>query len=68
MRDAALIYLGINPSKPAVEFEIRLLKDALSAIADTQVEGKFSTAERCGAGVLASPAKENSRRRPNLSL
>jgi hypothetical protein len=38
MRQAALAYLGINPSKPAVEFEIRLPKTALSAISDTQVE------------------------------
>ena len=38
MRHAALAYLGINPAKPAVEFEIRLPKAALSAIADTQVE------------------------------
>jgi len=38
MRHAALAYLGINPAKPAVEFEIRLPRAALSAIADTQVE------------------------------
>jgi hypothetical protein len=38
MRQAALAYLGINPSKPAVEFEIRLPRAALSAISDTQVE------------------------------
>jgi hypothetical protein len=38
MRQAALAYLGINPSKPAVEFEIRLPKAALSAISDTQVD------------------------------
>src|SRR3954447_22497293 len=38
MRHAALAYLGINPTKPAVEFEIRLPKAALTAIADTQVE------------------------------
>jgi hypothetical protein len=38
MRHAALAYLGINPTKPAVEFEIRLPKAAVSAIADTQVE------------------------------
>jgi|ERR1700730_3821677 hypothetical protein len=38
MRQAALAYLGINPSKPAVEFEIRLPKAALSAISETQVE------------------------------
>jgi hypothetical protein len=38
MRHAALAYLGINPSKPAVEFEIRLPKTAVSDVADTQVE------------------------------
>ena len=38
MRHAALAYLGINPAKPAVEFEIRLPKAALSSIADTQIE------------------------------
>jgi hypothetical protein len=38
MRHAALAYLGINPSKPAVEFEIRLPKAALSEVANTQVE------------------------------
>src|SRR3981081_2925459 len=38
MRHAALAYLGINPSKPAVEFEIRLPTKAASAVADTQVE------------------------------
>jgi hypothetical protein len=38
MRHAALAYLGINPAMPAVEFEIRLPKAVLSAVADTQVE------------------------------
>ena len=38
MRHAALAYLGINPTGPAVEFEIRLPKAAVSAIADAQVE------------------------------
>lgn len=38
MRHAALAYLGINPLRPAVEFEIRLPKAALTTIADTQVE------------------------------
>ena len=38
MRHAALAYLGINPTNPAVEFEIRLPNAAVSAIADTQVE------------------------------
>ncbi|MGA7995898.1 MAG: acriflavin resistance protein [Bradyrhizobium sp.] len=39
MRRAALAYLGINPTKPAVEFEIRLPKTAASAISgNTQVE------------------------------
>jgi hypothetical protein len=38
MRHAALAYLGINPTKPAVEFEIRLPKTVLTAVADTQIE------------------------------
>ncbi len=38
MRHAAQAYLGINASNPAVEFEIRLPKAALSDVADTQVE------------------------------
>ena len=38
MRHAALAYLGINPTKPLVEFEIRLPKAAVSAVADTQIE------------------------------
>jgi hypothetical protein len=38
MRHAALAYLGLNPAKPSVEFEIRLPKAALSAVADGQVE------------------------------
>jgi hypothetical protein len=38
MRHAALAYLGINPSRPAVEFEIRLPKTAQSVFADSQVE------------------------------
>jgi hypothetical protein len=38
MRDAALAYLGMNPSKPEVEFEIRLPKATGTAFADTQIE------------------------------
>ena len=38
MRHAALAYLGLNPAKPAVEFEIRLPKAALTTTAETQVE------------------------------
>jgi hypothetical protein len=38
MRRAALTFLGINPSRPAIEFEIRLPREALTSIADTQVE------------------------------
>ena len=38
MRHAALAYLGLNPAKPAVEFEIRLPSAALSAVAGSQVE------------------------------
>ncbi len=37
MRHAALAYLGINPTKPAVEFEIRLPKVA-TTLADSQIE------------------------------
>ena len=38
MRHAALAYLGINPTKPAVEFEIRLPKAAAITLVDSQVE------------------------------
>jgi hypothetical protein len=38
MRHSALAYLGINPTKPAVEFEIRLPKAAATTLADSQVE------------------------------
>src|SRR3954462_12849422 len=38
MRDAGLPYLGLNPPKPAVEFEIRLPKAALATATDSQVE------------------------------
>src|SRR3979411_1411475 len=37
MRHAALAYLGINPSKPAVEFEIRLPKAEGAVAADPPV-------------------------------
>jgi hypothetical protein len=38
MRHAALAYFGLNPSKPAIEFEIRMPKTDLSAISNTQIE------------------------------
>jgi hypothetical protein len=38
MRHAALAYLGINASKPAIEFEIRVPQAILSTMSDTQVE------------------------------
>jgi hypothetical protein len=38
MRHAALAYLGLNPSRPAVEFEIRMPRETLTAVADTQIE------------------------------
>src|ERR1700730_16854398 len=38
MRHAALAYLGINPSNPAVEFEIRLPKAAALTVANSQIE------------------------------
>lgn len=38
MRHAAFTYLGLNPTKPAIEFEIRMPKTDLSAISNTQIE------------------------------
>jgi hypothetical protein len=38
MRHAALAYLGINPTQPAVEFEIRLPTAAAYAVDDGQIE------------------------------
>ncbi|MBB4364611.1 hypothetical protein GGD65_005671 [Bradyrhizobium sp. CIR18] len=38
MRHAALAYLGLNPSKPAVEFEIRMPRAMLTAVTDSQIE------------------------------
>ena len=38
MRHAALAYLGLNPSKPAVEFEVRMPRETLAAVSDTQIE------------------------------
>ncbi|MGL3110059.1 acriflavin resistance protein [Bradyrhizobium sp. BR 1432] len=38
MRHAALAYLGLNPSKPAVEFEIRMPREMLAAVTDSQIE------------------------------
>jgi hypothetical protein len=38
MRHAALAYLGLNPAKPMVEFEIRLPTAQLSAMSETQIE------------------------------
>lgn len=38
MRHAASACLGLNPSKPAVEFEIRMPRETLAAVSDTQIE------------------------------
>jgi len=38
MRHAALAYLGLNPSKPAIEFEIRVPREMLAAVTDSQIE------------------------------
>lgn len=38
LRQAAQAYLGLNPAKPAVEFEIRLPKGTLTTAADSQIE------------------------------
>lgn len=38
MRHAALAYLGLNPSRPAVEFEIRMPREMLARASDSQIE------------------------------
>jgi hypothetical protein len=38
MRQASLAFLGINPTNPAIEFEIRLPQGTVSSVVDTQVE------------------------------
>jgi hypothetical protein len=38
MRHAAFAYLGLNASKPTVEFEIRMPRSDLSTVSDTQIE------------------------------
>ncbi|WP_027573922.1 hypothetical protein [Bradyrhizobium sp. WSM1743] len=38
MRHAALAYLGLNPSKPAVEFEICMPRAVLTGVTDSQIE------------------------------
>jgi len=38
LRHAAFAYLGINPSKPMVEFEIRLPQATLPTMSDSQIE------------------------------
>jgi hypothetical protein len=38
LRHAALAYLGINPTKPAIEFEIRLPRAAATTLANSQIE------------------------------
>jgi hypothetical protein len=46
MRHAALAYLGINPAKPGAEFEIRLPRAALSAVANSQPNDAFVIRDR----------------------
>src|SRR6202165_5501391 len=70
MRHAALAYLGINATKPAVEFEIRLPKAAVSAVTDTQVElhtDRNQTLARMQ-GALASDADGRSVLRGSVRL
>nr|WP_246773890.1 hypothetical protein [Bradyrhizobium diazoefficiens] len=38
MRHAASAYLGLNPSKPAVEFEIRMPRETLTTVSESQIE------------------------------
>jgi hypothetical protein len=70
MRHAALAYLGINPAKPAVEFEIRLPSAALSAVADSQVELRTDRNQTLAEvqGTLASGADGRSVLRGSVRL
>jgi hypothetical protein len=53
VRHAALDYLGLNPAKPAVEFEIRLPKTTASAVAK-EIEIVLGADENPGAGAVPS--------------
>ena len=69
-RHATLAYLGINATKPAVEFEIRLPKAAVSTVADTQVElhtDRNQTLARME-GALASDGEDHSVLRGSVPL
>lgn len=70
MRHAALAYLGINPAKPAVEFEIRLPRAALSAVADSQVELVTDRNQKLAdmQGALASDSNGRSVLRGSVTL
>jgi hypothetical protein len=70
MRHAAFAYLGINPAKPAVEFEIRLPKAAASTIADTQVELHTDRNQRLAQvqGALATDSDGRSVLRGSVAL
>jgi hypothetical protein len=63
MRSAALAYLGLNPAKPAVEFEIRLPKAVLATATDTQVELLTDRNQKLAKveGALASAPDDRSR-------
>jgi hypothetical protein len=61
MRHAALAYLGLNPAKPAVEFEIRLPKAAVSAVSDSQVELVTDRNQKLADMQAATASDDNSR-------
>jgi hypothetical protein len=70
IRHAALAFLGINPSKPAVEFEIRLPKAAVPIAADTQIELHTDRNQTLAhvQGALASPVDGGSVLRGSVPL
>ena len=74
MRHAAFAYLGINASKPAVEFEIRLPKEAAkaaaAAVGDTQVELHTDRNQRLAKvqGALATDSDGRSVLRGSVAL
>ena len=62
MRNAALAYLGLNQPSPAVEFEIRLPKSALTIAARTQIELTTDRNQKLAIRYRCSDALRNRRR------
>jgi hypothetical protein len=61
MRHATFAYLGINPAKPSIEFEIRLPKATVIAMADSQVELRTDRNQTLAELQGTGPADEDGR-------